>query len=564
MRRLALLPSARLVSLEMQVEFGAIPPAMIPLNGRPALSYIAEKYRQSGYDIAVAVGEGAQRIHDYLADEQSVQARVLDIGASSSLGETIAKALLMLEQLPDILAINFADTLLEDTLTAGDTVFYARKGDTYRWTTFCLTDEQGIVGISDKNYEKPGADHPPVFVGVFIVQDVASFLRDLQQALAAPPKEDIDAFYQALRTYFNRLSREARQFVEAAYWWDFGHPDTYYETKRKAFTRGRSFNRVTIDESRGVLRKESDNVSKFHDEIRWYLRLPKSLQYLTPRIFDYSLDFDCPFVEMEFYGYPVVSDVYLYGAWDEGIWAQLFQGLRKTVERMGEYACSPVERSELVTAMREMYETKTAQRLGPVLSDARFARFCRDCITINGKRCMGLPVGLAQLPSLIEATGLYRHDHFAIIHGDLCLSNILYDSRNRIIRLIDPRGGFGAFDIYGDTRYDLAKLDHSLQGDYDFYVNGLFDLQWPADDELVLHPHLRPSHEVIKRIYRREMKQAMQSCQQQAQLQLIEGLLFLSMVPLHRDRPRSQEAFLARGLLSLSTVAQELGLLPWA
>ena len=562
MRRLVLLPSARLVSLEMQVEFGAIPPAMIPLGGRPALSYIAEKYRQSGYEIALAVGEGAQRIHDYLADEQSSQARVLEIGNSNSLGETITRALLMLEQLPDSLAINFADTLLEDTLKAGDTVFYARKDDTYRWTTFCLTDEQEIVGISDKNHEKPEVHNPLVFVGVFLVQNVQEFLRILQRTLTAPTTEYIDPFYLALRTYFNRLPREARHFVEVAHWWDFGHLDTYYETKRKAFTRERSFNRVSIDESRGVLRKESDNVSKFHDEIRWYLRLPKALQYLTPRIFDYSLDFDRPFVEMEFYGYPVASDVYLYGAWDEGVWAQLFQGLRKTSDRMGAYAYSPTECSGLVTAMREMYETKTLQRLAPVLADPRFASFCRERININGERCVGLPAGLAQLPDLIEATGLYQCDQFTIIHGDLCLSNILYDSRNRIIRLIDPRGGFGDFDIYGDTRYDLAKLDQSLEADYDFYVNGLFDLQWVAEDELILHPHLRPNHNVIKRIYRREMQRAMLPSQQQAQLQLIQSLLFLSMVPLHQDRLRSQEAFLARGLLTLSGVARGQGLLP--
>ena len=394
---------------------------------------------------------------------------------------------------------------------------------------------------------------------MFLVCDVPAFLRELQVAMASPRLEDLDPFYLALRSYFNRLPRETRQFVEAGSWWDFGHPDTYYETKRKAFTRERSFNRVSIDESRGVLRKESDNVRKFHDEIRWYLRLPKSLQHLTPRIFDYSLDFDRPFVEMEFYGYPVVSDVYLYGAWDEGVWTQLFRGLRQVMERMAEYAYRPAESGELVMAMREMYETKTTQRLAPVLADPRFSRFCREHLTINGRTCVGLPAALALLPALIQATGLYEQDRFAIIHGDLCLSNILYDPRNRIIRLIDPRGGFGAFDMYGDARYDLAKLDHSLEGDYDFYVNGLFDLQWQAVDQLLLRAHLRQSHEVVKRIYRMHLKQEQPI--QQSRLQLIESLLFLSMVPLHQDRPLSQQAFLARGLLSLSGVAADMGLM---
>ena len=61
-----------------------------------------------------------------------------------------------------------------------------------------------------------------------------------------------------------------------------------------------------------------------------------------------------------------------------------------------------------------------------------------------------------------------------VVHGDLCLSNILYDLRSRICKLLDPRGSFGAAGIYGDPRYDVAKLYHSIYGLYDFIANDLF------------------------------------------------------------------------------------------
>ena len=51
---------------------------------------------------------------------------------------------------------------------------------------------------------------------------------------------------------------------------------------------------------------------------------------------------------------------------------------------------------------------------------------------------------------------------FSVIHGDPCFTNILIEETYNFMRLIDPRGSFGSFDIYGDSRYDLAKIFHSM------------------------------------------------------------------------------------------------------
>ena len=73
-----------------------------------------------------------------------------------------------------------------------------------------------------------------------------------------------------------------------------------------------------------------------------------------------------------------------------------------------------------------------------------------------------------------EVDRLAENVQGCIVHGDLCLSNILYDLRSRICKLLDPRGSFGAAGIYGDPRYDVAKLYHSIYGLYDFITNDLF------------------------------------------------------------------------------------------
>jgi hypothetical protein len=144
--------------------------------------------------------------------------------------------------------------------------------------------------------------------------------------------------------------------------------------------------------------------------------------------------------------------------------------------------------------------------------------------------------------------------YFTVIHGDFCLSNILYDRRNRFIRLIDPRGEFGSIEVYGDYRYDLAKLCHSFEGDYDFFVNDLLELDWRGG-ELLYSAHLDSRHLEVKRLFRQWIQGRWKD--KYAEIKLIESLLFLSMVPLHADRFRSQEAFLARGLELFTFIADQ-------
>ena len=57
-------------------------------------------------------------------------------------------------------------------------------------------------------------------------------------------------------------------------------------------------------------------------------------------------------------------------------------------------------------------------------------------------------------------------DKFNIIHGDNTFSNTIADENSKIW-FIDPRGVFGSTPIYGDRRYDYAKLYYSAYGNYD-------------------------------------------------------------------------------------------------
>jgi hypothetical protein len=507
-------------------------------------------YASRGFDAVVAVDESGDQIERYLARRPELRARAVKVGRTGSLGETVGAALHSLTRLPDRLVINFADTLVADELEAGDVICYREMRDLYRWTAFEFDETGRILQVIDKDRPKPSPAALPVFVGVFAIADPARFLPVLDQAAAAPG--GADPFWTAMADYFNQRPPEGRRLQRVEHWSDFGHLDTYYTTQRTFFLNRRFFNTMRVDAGRGVVRKSSTQAAKLAAEIRWYLDLPAGLQHLAPRIFDYRIEEGSAYAEMEFYGYPALNDVYLHGQWNAGVWEQALGSIEGALAEMQSHRIE-TSAAERHRAMREMYVDKTRRRLAECAGAEGLRIFWRRHLKINGVERAGVDACLAVLPRILERLEIFDGTEFTILHGDLCLSNILFDRRNGFVRLIDPRGSFGGFRLHGDPRYDLAKLSHSFEGDYDFLVNGMCDLQLEAD-AVAVQAHLGAGHRLVKQMFHRWLVR--RAGRAYRQVKLIESLLFLSMAPLHADRPRAQAAFLARGLELFGEAAQ--------
>lgn len=548
---LVLIPSATLIPVELQAEFGPITPAMIPVDGRPALHYIMDQYLNA--DFAVAVNQAGGNVRAYCSRHiEGCDVQVTDVGHTASLGETIYKALAELGTLPDTLVVNFADTAVPSVRSDQDVVYYTFQEDVYRWTTFDVDDQDRIIGLNEKDTEKQDPEKSQrVFVGVFCFTRVKAFLDLLDNYVGN--SGDIDPFYEALKHYYEV---KPPVLAETDTWYDFGHLDTYYESRKKLSAVCRHFNTIQVDSTRGTITKRSQNADKFIDEIQWYLKLPKQLQHIAPRVFDYNLDYQAPSVELEFYGYPVLNDLYLYGHLDLGAWARIFKAVELVLEDMARFCTVPESSDAARQALGTIYERKTLDRMLLYKDLPEFAWAQGSDVKVNGIPASPLNRIFEQLPSMLDRAGVYETNEFSVIHGDLCFSNILYDRRNGIIRVIDPRGSFGPYDIYGDPAYDLCKLSHSIEGDYDFLVNGLFDLEQNGS-ACVLDAHLTARQQAVKALYR-ERVQARLGHREYLKIRLLESLLFLSMIPLHNDRPRSQQAFLARGLELFSHIEHEV------
>ena len=114
-------------------------------------------------------------------------------------------------------------------------------------------------------------------------------------------------------------------------------------------------------------------------------------------------------------------------------------------------------------SIEEAYYNKTMDRLSKIHDLVPLAQ--EKEILINGRKCRNVYYYKRDLQKRINKLKS-NCDRFAFIHGDCTFSNLMVRENNSPV-LIDPRGYFGFSELYGDTRYDWAKLYYSIVGNYD-------------------------------------------------------------------------------------------------
>lgn len=548
--KVLLIPTAVLISNEMRQKFGNIPTGLFPLQDRPMLSHIYEKYKDVVDEVYVITFEKSDQIKEYI-QVKKLPIKFIHLDKLGDLGYTIRygiKAIVDDSKIPiECVYINFADTLLNDELckVSNDFAFYSVKRMDSKWTWF-LDDNGQLRDILEKdsaNAENASTKkYRKLFVGVFGISNVNLLLEELA---IVDENSNIDSFYIALQQY---SYKQQISFIPAKQWLDVGHNEMYNQAKTNVAAR--EFNTILIDKERGILTKKSKNTEKLINEISWYLRMPKQLQYLLPRVYEYSLDFTEPFVKMEYYGYRTLHEMLLYGDYSEAKWKSVFEKIRFLLNDMGTFKIAG--RSENIKqSLWNVYIVKTKQRLEKLKNIEHFDMFFDNAIKVNGKTYWSLNEVLEMLPKYVKKYLINDGEKFfSIIHGDLCFTNILVEDSYDFLRLIDPRGNFGLFDIYGDSRYEIAKLCHSLEGKYDYIIEDMFEINVNGTD--VYYKILKDNKKIWK-IFREVFATQLENIQA---VRLIEAILFFSMISLHNDSLTRQYAMLATAYQLLEKVVK--------
>ncbi|MBI66160.1 MAG: hypothetical protein CMG64_07710 [Candidatus Marinimicrobia bacterium] len=523
-----LITSGTFLPAEFSTEVGLLPPSFLPLANKRLYEHQVNFLRNSlNIENIFLSLPNSFKLTEY--EEQSLEnlgIKVIWVDENLSLAESILECINSLENEPSQLTILHGDTLFMDTkYPVGDFISIHKNKGFYERASFVEnSSELELRDIWPQEGES-------VVSGYFSFNFPKLFRERLEEK-----KNFVEALNEYNKTNpFNILSQGD--------WLDFGHINSFYQS-RALLTTERSFNDLFIDKK--IVKKSSeDKPSKIFAEANWFNELPLPLRRFIPSLLGFDrgdASFMNSYYETEYLYHLPLSDLYSFCNLNESKWKQIFLSIQELLNLFSKYKNKGVINGKEYV---QLYLKNTLNRLeafeeqsGISISDIKFS--------YSGKP------GKLSLREIAVLTS----DHISsdvqieesIIHGDFCFSNLIFDSRSESIKCIDPRGQDlnGNITLYGDKRYDYAKLFHSVVGLYDLIISGQYNLHEENKEYFLEFFQTNLDSESIKLEFDRTI--LMPSGINKKEIHALTILLFLSMLPLHSDYPARQKAFIANSL----------------
>ena len=509
---------------EMCAEFGKIPPSFLPVsNGRLFEMQIqfAKKYSSN----IILTVPSSYSINSYdleILDKNNI--RVVFVPDSLILLQAVY---FTLELLNNNLStyILFGDTYIEyEKIINFDSVAYDESYEYYNWSEVIVNDDKSIK-LNRKLEGSSSARN--VACGLYALKDLSLFRKLM------PSVETFDQLIEAYSTY-NNLS-----LFKPITWLDFGHLNTYYKSKKDLLVT-RSFNNIECDGY--VLTKSSSDTKKLKAEANWYLNLPTILKCFCPQLVTEQESLDSYSYSVEYLYLSNLAELYLFAELPSFFWEQVFESCSTFLQLAKHSYDHSLSTKQILPDewYNQVVYEKTKQRLMRFSTESQFD--ISKEIRVNGELFPSLQYLTYHLLSLIRKS---NDTDMSFIHGDFFFGNILFDNTAKRIKLIDPRGMINSEEktVYGDIRYEVAKLTHSVIGRYDEIISGRgnlisndnYDFILTFSDS-VLHKNIIDSF-VSKSFlgYKVDSKENY----------AITCLLFISMLPLHKEDRERQMKFIA-------------------
>lgn len=509
--------SAAYVGAELEAEIGKIVPCMLPIGNKKLLELQVQAVRERLPDeaIVLALPESYElRIDEQtLVDQLNVRVCAVPDGFEFAAGLLYV---LNIECGKDVGTIRVLQghTLIVDLPTGSDLIAVANRPRLYEWHT-----EQ----------EQDGVD--AVWTGYFCFADLSTLIKSLALSRGK--------FGKAVQRY-RKVRPLASQWVSS--WYDCGYINTFFNT-RATITTQRAFNSLLIEA--GLVTKTSENDHKICAEAMWYTKLAPTLKQFTPQLIDHGTnEAGQAFYRLEYLPLLPLNELLVHGRNALSFWTYIFELLEDYLTLSADsQTLTDAQKQAIQAGSDKLYRDKTLKRLAQFSADTgtdlhvpmryqgravgSIAEICDDCIT----RALALPYS------------------YATLHGDLCFSNILFDARGQRIKVLDPRGTDvdGNITHLGDQSYDMAKIAHSVIGLYDFIIAGRYQLDQQLTDtgcDVAINFELDPTTRALQNAF---MQQYFRQYDKIALMPAVV-LLFLSMLPLHSDRPDRQQAMLVNAV----------------
>ncbi len=307
----------------------------------------------------------------------------------------------------------------------------------------------------------------------------------------------------------------------------------------------------SIEKDTLYITKRSDNLKKIEVEYLYYDFLPDQLKAFFLRPFQLEKTREWNSYKLEKLNVPDVSIQWVHNSFTEHEFKILLEKLFLFVRMR---PTKQVEAGMQAEVTARFYVNKVRDRLEDLKKMPEYGPIA-DIIR-NSTR----------FKSIDEIFEWYKTEFNAIVkkkeykpslalsHGDLCLSNMLYDKRISMLKLIDPRGAETQEGLFFDSYYDVCKLSHSVLGDYDLINNGLFELHYDNTLEIRLTTDFLPNKEHLQKIFKKFLEN--QGFDYEL-VRIFEASLFISMLPLHIDNPKKVLGFVLNAIKILEHISKK-------
>lgn len=507
--------SGSYVQSELNAEFGHIPPSFLPLGNKRLFQHqinLAPK----GCEIYLSVPESYDLDNVDSNWLHCHNITLLRTPSSLNLGQGLVACLNLIEKPIDSpLHLLFGDTLFSQLPEGNDILAVSKANSNYQWSS---------VDSNTIDLLKETSSNANVVCGYFKFNEPRKLVRNITQ-------EKWD-FIKGIDRYKKETGLST---IVVNDWYDFGHVNTYYHSK-SAFTTQRSFNELTINSR--YIEKSSSKSQKIRAEANWFDNLPPLLKAYIPQYLGSSESTEGKFsYRLEYLHNTALNELFVFSEMPNIIWSNIIEHCLEFIDACD---CEIAPPEAIAQDIHQLFNSKTLERLNEFKTFKNFKLsdkwFFNDEPPVSIEEMLN--ESLKHLPSENKTSTL--------MHGDFCFSNILYDFRANRIKTIDPRGisTDGDITVYGDTRYDLAKLSHSILGMYDWIIAGYHetDLNWETkrikfciSGEI---KHKNTQNMFIERVYEKYKITP-------SNLYAMQIQLFLSMLPLHTDDLYRQEGLFA-------------------
>ena len=312
----------------------------------------------------------------------------------------------------------------------------------------------------------------------------------------------------------------------------------------------RAYNSFKINEQNQSVLTKISHEKKLSDEIDYFKNLPNDLAIYFPRLVDSLQEEGNYQMDIEYYMYSNLGMKMLDDEFDPKFWESAFGFIMLYVDNYKKFEIEPYVKDSY-----DMFIAKTEREYKNLVDKFEFFNDLDgyDKFLLNGKELHSFNTVWKTNKAYMETQPNFLDQKRHLIHGDCCFSNMLCGTMGDqvVLKFIDPRGSFGSTKYYGDAYYDLAKISHSCNGGYEYFINDRFKIE--ADKNVYSLQYDNSNKEKVNAIFQEHLKGY-----DPIKVKMLEGTIFVGMCARHYDSLDRQKAMFITGLKILNEVYEEI------